>query len=149
MIRMLTDADFPPLFGHMCRHAGESGRDGDPIFRPCSQHEVMDEVQISQRHRAAWARGLDQPLWLRTWGVVVDQVSGPVKLVPLFRTAAQKRELFERIQRPDLTYRHRWQKGDLLIWDNCAVQHRAICDYELPLRRRMERTTLTGTAPYL
>jgi taurine dioxygenase len=37
----------------------------------------------------------------------------------------------------------------LLIWDNCAVQHRAICDYELPLRRRMERTTLTGTAPYL
>jgi GNAT superfamily N-acetyltransferase len=72
MIRLLTDTDFPALFGHMCRHGDESGRNGDVIFRPRSQHEVMDEVQISQRHRAAWARGLDQPLWLRTWGVVVD-----------------------------------------------------------------------------
>lgn len=31
--------------------------------------------------------------------VVVDQVSGPVKLVPLFRGAKQKRALFERLQR--------------------------------------------------
>lgn len=72
MIRMLSDADFPALFAHMCRHGDESGRDGDVIFRPRSQHEVMDEVQISERHRHAWARGMDQPLWLRTWGVVVD-----------------------------------------------------------------------------
>jgi RimJ/RimL family protein N-acetyltransferase len=56
----------------MCRHGDESGRNGDVIFRPRSQHEVMDEVQISQRHRSAWGRGLDQPLWLRTWGVFVD-----------------------------------------------------------------------------
>jgi ribosomal protein S18 acetylase RimI-like enzyme len=72
MIRMLVDADFPALFGHLCRHGDESGRDGDVIFRPRSQHEVMDEVAIGQRHRSAWARGLDQPLWLRTWGVVID-----------------------------------------------------------------------------
>ncbi|MDQ3333720.1 MAG: GNAT family N-acetyltransferase [Myxococcota bacterium] len=72
MIRLLTDTDFAALFGHMCRHGDESGRNGDVIFRPRSQHEVMDEVQISQRHRGAWGRGLDQPLWLRTWGVFVD-----------------------------------------------------------------------------
>jgi len=45
-------------------------------------------------------------------------------------------------------YRHRWQPGDLLMWDNCSTQHRAIGDYELPLRRRMERTTLRGAAPF-
>jgi taurine dioxygenase len=56
--------------------------------------------------------------------------------------------LFEHIQRPELTYRHKWRAGDFLIWDNCAVQHRAVLDYELPLRRRMERTTLTGTVPF-
>src|SRR5688572_3949906 len=72
MIRMLSDTDFPALFGHMCRHGDESGRNGDVIFRPRSQHEVMDEVQISQRHRQAWARPLDQPLWMRTWGVFID-----------------------------------------------------------------------------
>ena len=56
--------------------------------------------------------------------------------------------LFEHIQHPALTYRHKWRVGDFLIWDNCAVQHRAVLDYELPLRRRMERTTLTGTVPF-
>jgi ribosomal protein S18 acetylase RimI-like enzyme len=72
MIRMLTDSDFPALFTHTCRHADESGRNGDVIFRPRSKHEVMDEVALGERQRSAWARGLDQPLWLRTWGVFVD-----------------------------------------------------------------------------
>jgi taurine dioxygenase len=58
-------------------------------------------------------------------------------------------ELYAHIQRPELTYRHKWRVGDFLIWDNCAVQHKAVLDYELPLRRRMERTTLTGTVPFL
>jgi taurine dioxygenase len=34
------------------------------------------------------------------------------------------------------------------MWDNCAAQHLATMDYELPLRRVMHRTTLAGTAPY-
>jgi alpha-ketoglutarate-dependent taurine dioxygenase len=41
-----------------------------------------------------------------------------------------------------------FRSGDFLIWDNCATQHRAVIDYELPLRRRMERTTLRGAAPF-
>lgn len=57
-------------------------------------------------------------------------------------------DLFERIPSPELTYRHRWQVGDFLIWDNCSTQHRAISDYDLPLQRRMERTTLNGTVPF-
>jgi len=56
--------------------------------------------------------------------------------------------LFEHITNPRFVYRHRWQVGDLLMWDNCLVQHKAVFDYALPLRRRMERTTITGTAPY-
>jgi taurine dioxygenase len=56
--------------------------------------------------------------------------------------------LFAHITSPQFVYRHKWRVGDFLIWDNCAVQHRAMLDYELPLRRRMERTTLTGTAPF-
>lgn len=56
--------------------------------------------------------------------------------------------LFEHVSRPDFIYRHQWQEGDFLIWDNCSTQHRAVFDYALPQRRRMERTTLTGTAPF-
>ncbi len=39
-------------------------------------------------------------------------------------------------------YRHRWAVGDLLMWDNPAVQHVAIRDYEWPQRRCMWRTTV-------
>lgn len=57
--------------------------------------------------------------------------------------------LFEHCTRPQFVYRHPWQVGDFLIWDNCSTQHRAVMDYELPQRRRMERTTLCGTgAPF-
>lgn len=55
--------------------------------------------------------------------------------------------LFGHVTRPEFIYRHRWQAGDLLMWDNCLVQHKAVFDYAAPLRRRMERTTITGTAP--
>ncbi|MGA0115536.1 MAG: TauD/TfdA dioxygenase family protein [Burkholderiales bacterium] len=56
--------------------------------------------------------------------------------------------LFEHVSRPEFVYRHQWRAGDFLIWDNCSTQHRAVFDYALPQRRRMERTTLTGTAPF-
>ncbi len=36
--------------------------------------------------------------------------------------------LYEQWGRPEFTYRHHWQVGDLLIWDNRAVQHRAVGD---------------------
>ena len=54
------------------------------------------------------------------------------------------RALYEHIVRPDFLYSHAWQAGDLLMWDNCTVQHRATFDYELPLRRLMHRTTVRG-----
>jgi taurine dioxygenase len=56
--------------------------------------------------------------------------------------------LFEQATRPEFVYRHHWQVGDFLIWDNCSTQHRAVIDYALPQRRLMERTTLCGTAPF-
>ena len=57
-------------------------------------------------------------------------------------------ELCRHIVRPEFTYVHRWRPGDLLMWDNCAVQHKATVDYALPLRRVMHRTTVRGTAPF-
>ena len=56
-------------------------------------------------------------------------------------------ELCTHCTRPEFVYRHRWRTGDLLIWDNIPTQHIAVCDYALPQRRYMHRTTLLGTAP--
>ena len=41
-------------------------------------------------------------------------------------------------------YRHRWQVGDVLMWDNIPTQHLAHFDYAFPQRRYMHRTTLKG-----
>ena len=57
-------------------------------------------------------------------------------------------ELRTRCIRQDFIFRHKWQVGDVLMWDNCATQHQAIADYALPQRRRMHRTTITGTVPF-
>lgn len=54
--------------------------------------------------------------------------------------------LADHIVRPEFVYRHCWEPGDLLIWDNCTVQHKAIQDYNLPLRRLMYRTTFAAAA---
>lgn len=55
--------------------------------------------------------------------------------------------LADHITKPAFIYRHQWQVGDLLLWDNCTVQHRAIQDYDLPQRRLMHRTTMGGAVP--
>jgi taurine dioxygenase len=55
--------------------------------------------------------------------------------------------LSDHIIRPDFIYRHRWRAGDVLMWDNCTVQHRAIQDYDMPQRRLMHRTTMGGAIP--
>jgi taurine dioxygenase len=55
--------------------------------------------------------------------------------------------LADHIVKPAFVYRHQWRAGDLLMWDNCTVQHRAIQDYDLPQRRLMHRTTMGGAVP--
>ena len=57
-------------------------------------------------------------------------------------------ELDAHCVRPEFLYRHKWQIGDLLMWDNAASMHLAICDYALPERRLMHRTTVIGTVPF-
>ena len=56
--------------------------------------------------------------------------------------------LFAQVTESQNVYRHRWRAGDLLMWDNCAVQHLATFDYA-PLHRHMERTTVEAFASLL
>ena len=55
--------------------------------------------------------------------------------------------LADHIVNPAFVYRHQWRVGDLLMWDNCTVQHRAIQNYDLPQRRLMHRTTTGDVVP--
>ena len=55
--------------------------------------------------------------------------------------------LADHIVRTEFIYQHRWQVGDVVVWDNCTVQHRAVQDYDLPQRRLLWRTTIEGDIP--
>ncbi len=54
--------------------------------------------------------------------------------------------LFAHFTRPEYQYRHRWQPGSLLMWDNRCVIHLATGGYE-GHRRLMYRSTLAGERP--
>jgi alpha-ketoglutarate-dependent taurine dioxygenase len=52
-------------------------------------------------------------------------------------------DLLARSTAPEHVYRHEWAVGDLVIWDNRGVLHRA-CPYDPASPRDMHRTTLHG-----
>ncbi len=52
-------------------------------------------------------------------------------------------DLLARSTTPDRVYRHEWSVGDMVIWDNRGVLHRA-CPYDPDSPRDMHRTTLSG-----
>jgi taurine dioxygenase len=48
---------------------------------------------------------------------------------------------------PRFTYRHRWRLDDLVVWDNCIVQHRATGGYDASNPRLMHRIVVRDVAP--
>jgi taurine dioxygenase len=55
----------------------------------------------------------------------------------LMRHATQKR----------YEYRHKWRRGDWVIWDNRSVMHQANPDYDMSERRFLYRLMLQGEVP--
>jgi taurine dioxygenase len=57
-------------------------------------------------------------------------------------------DLLERAVRPEFTYRHKWRKGDMLLWDNRAALHRAYFDYDPEEYRLLYRVLVRGELPF-
>jgi len=51
------------------------------------------------------------------------------------------RDLMEHATQPEFVYRHAWQIGDLVIWDNRATMHRARPFDDGTYRRELRRVT--------
>lgn len=54
--------------------------------------------------------------------------------------------LFAHVTKHEFVYRHRWQTGDVVMWDNRCTLHYAVHDYG-DGRRVLHRTTLAGGKP--
>jgi len=57
-------------------------------------------------------------------------------------------EINELISPEELVYRHRWEPGDLIVWDNRCTMHRATAYDTTNDRRVMRRCTVNGDAPF-
>ena len=55
--------------------------------------------------------------------------------------------MFDRIERPEFVYSHKWRPGDLLLWDNRCTAH-ARTDFDPAQRRHLRRFTIQGDEPY-
>jgi taurine dioxygenase len=66
-----------------------------------------------------------------------------------FASAALMETLITHATQPRFIYAHRWQKGDLVMWDNRAVLHTASLFDHTRYQRLMYRTTVAGNAPAL
>jgi alpha-ketoglutarate-dependent 2,4-dichlorophenoxyacetate dioxygenase len=64
--------------------------------------------------------------------------------MPVEEGRALLKELLEHVMRPEFCYRHEWQEGDLVIWDNRCVLHRATPFDTTRHKRLMQRTTVSG-----
>ena len=56
-------------------------------------------------------------------------------------------ELVEHAIQPQFTYRHKWRQGDIVIWDNRCLMHKANGDYPEGARRFMQRIIVAGEVP--
>lgn len=66
---------------------------------------------------------------------------------PLPEALMLLRDLTEHATQREFVYRHRWQVGDLVMWDNRVTMHRGRTYEDLKYPRDMRRTTLTCGAP--
>lgn len=106
-------------------------------------------LEPTEEYLADWRRIPDM-----THSLVWTHTSGRKSLVIGCHAAAivgmEKSESDSLIQQllswttqPEFVYRHEWTPGDMLIWDNTGVLHRAE-PYPLDSGRVMHRTTLMG-----
>jgi len=74
--------------------------------------------------------------------------AGAIRGWPVPEARAFLRDLTEHATAPEFVYAHRWQKSDLVMWDNRVVMHRAR-RYDHTKVRDLHRTTVADCAPTL
>jgi alpha-ketoglutarate-dependent taurine dioxygenase len=69
--------------------------------------------------------------------------------MPEAKGAALLDELLDHATQRQFVYTHRWRKGDLVMWDNRCLLHRAVANYQMNKDRRiLHRSVVRGTVPF-
>lgn len=105
---------------------------------PERDREKVLSIGMVKEHPIVWKR--DSGRKSLVIGTTADHVAG--RSVPHGRALLSR--LVEWAVQPDFVYRHHWQEGDFVIWDNTGAMHRVI-PYDAKSGRMMHRTSIAGT----
>ena len=64
--------------------------------------------------------------------------------MPIEEGRALLKALLDHVTQPQFRYRHEWREGDLVVWDNRCVLHRATPYDSTPYKRLLQRTAVSG-----
>jgi alpha-ketoglutarate-dependent taurine dioxygenase len=88
-------------------------------------------------------------VWLHRTGRKSLLLGETIRAVPgLSKEDGDKliRRLLDLAEKPEYKYRHEWQVGDVLIWDNTGTMHRVV-PFDLACGRELQRVKLAGEEP--
>jgi len=108
-LRRCVDGKFAE-HGHDATYARQG--DDDVLV---STYDADDRAKLPIGHRHPRT---GQPLLY-----VCEQFTHGIVDMPPDQGEALLRELFGHLSRPEAVYEHHWRKGDLIFWDNLALQH--------------------------
>ncbi|WP_425826604.1 TauD/TfdA dioxygenase family protein [Streptomyces fractus] len=123
--------------------------DGLQVVHSFAAAQLRAHPDASPKQRAAWDRvpTRQHPLvWTRGNGrksLLVGATAGEIVGRPVEEGRALLDHLTRWATQPRFALRHRWRRGDLVIWDNTGMLHHAL-PFEPTSRRLMHRTTLVG-----
>lgn len=109
-----------------------------PLFETDPARRVAVDHPLVRTHPETGAKALY--LGNHAMGIVgMSQAAGRALLDDLLAHATQ----------PRFVLRYRWRPGELVLWDNRCLLHRATADFDMGrFRRILHRSVIRGTAPF-
>jgi alpha-ketoglutarate-dependent taurine dioxygenase len=125
---------------------------GIRVVHSFAASQLLVNPDPSPEERAGWRKvpSREHPLvWTRKNGrrsLLIGATAGEV----VGRSPAEGRALLDRLlewsTKPQFVMRHKWHPGDLVVWDNTGILHRAL-PYRPDSPRLLHRTTIAGEEP--
>jgi alpha-ketoglutarate-dependent taurine dioxygenase len=131
----LSAAEKAELEGLRALHSGRAG-----VRRVFANEKELSQIRVGT------IEGERPLVWTAKSGrksLLIGETADRIVGMPLAEGRALLARLLERASQTEFTYRHEWQEGDLVIWNNCAALHRVV-PYASDSGRTMHRTSLAG-----
>jgi alpha-ketoglutarate-dependent taurine dioxygenase len=133
----LSDEEKAELEGLKAVHSVKASLSPIADAIPPEDVEKVTGIGLVKEHPIVWTHESGKKSMVI--GTTADHIVG----MPI----AHGRAILERLQewaaQPDYSYRHHWQEGDFVIWNNTGAMHRVV-PYDAESGRMMHRTSIAG-----